>query len=132
MRPGDVSRARNLWSRSEGVDLGRGDSPADVRRYLRRNPGMSFVAMRRGLLVGAVMAGHDGRRGILYHLAVARSARRAGVGTALVEASLDALRREGIGRVLILVARGNRAGKAFWSRSGWAGLEFAQPMAIDL
>ena len=59
-----------LWKQCEGVGLSDADSKEGIQRYLDRNPGMSFVATASGVVVGAVLAGHDGRRGYVHHLAV--------------------------------------------------------------
>lgn len=132
MTEADLPAACAVWSTAEGVELAEGDSLPELAAYLRRNPGASQVALQGGRLVGAVLAGHDGRRGIVYHLAVAPAARRLGLGRELVERSLAVLRTAGIRRVLILVARDNHAGRDFWIRSGWEPLEFAEPMGRDL
>jgi len=124
--------ALELWSQAEGVSVSEGDSLVELRDYLERNPGMSQVALDGSRLVGALLAGHDGRRGYLYHLAVAPSHRQLGLGRRLVEASLAALKARGLKRVLILVAADNASGRAFWQRCGWEGMDFAQPMGFDL
>jgi ribosomal protein S18 acetylase RimI-like enzyme len=114
------------------VELAEGDSVEELTQYLRRNPGFSFVAIVSEQLVGAVLAGHDGRRGLLYHLAVSREHRGAGLGRALVTRSIAALKGAGVVRVLILVSRDNPIGEKFWSKQGWEALTFAQPMGFDL
>lgn len=132
MTPDDLPAAIALWSTAEGVSVGEGDSHEELARYLQRNPGASQVVCEGGRLVGAVLAGHDGRRGFLYHLAVASDRRGRGYGRLLAERSLAVLREAGLRRVLILVARDNATGRAFWTRCGWEGMEFAEPMGIDL
>ena len=128
----DLTDAIALWSGAEGVELAEGDRPDELQRYLRRNPTTSFVACQGNTLVGAVLGGHDGRRGFLYHLSVAPAFRGHGLGRALVDRSLASLRAEGIARVLILVARDNQLGAAFWRNNRWEPLDFAEPMGIDL
>jgi ribosomal protein S18 acetylase RimI-like enzyme len=132
MTPDDLPGAIALWSGAEGVSVSEGDSVAELRDYLRRNPGGSQVAYAGGALVGAVLAGTDGRRGYLYHLAVDPSLRGRGLGRELADRSLGQLRAQGLKRVLILVDRNNPSGRAFWERCGWEGMEFAQPLGIDL
>ena len=80
-----------LWKRTEGVGIGSTDSKESVAAYLNRNPGMSFVAVSEDVIVGAVLCGHDGRRGYLHHLAVGQEYRNKGIGQSLVTACLDAL-----------------------------------------
>ena len=128
----DLPAALRLWAVAEGVELAEGDSEPELVAYLQRNPGISFAAFRGGILAGAVLAGHDGRRGFLYHLAVAPAHRGAGIGRELVGRSLAALTAAKISRVLILVARDNAGGRDFWSKLGWEHLDFAQPMAVDI
>jgi N-acetylglutamate synthase len=132
MTGADLPAACALWAQAEGVELAEGDSEQELLAYLRRNPGASQVALADGALVGAVLAGHDGRRGFLYHLAVSPAARGRGVGRQLVEASLKVLKADGIVRVLILVASDNELGAEFWRRRGWERLEFAHAMGLDL
>lgn len=129
----DLPSARALWARAEGVELAEGDAEADLRAYLARNPGASHVAVAAdGSLVGAILAGHDGRRGFVYHLAVAPEVRGRGVGRQLAARSLAVRRGQGIQRVLALVARDNPQGRAFWLAAGWETLSFAEPIGIDL
>ena len=132
MAEADLENARVLWAAAEGVELAEGDSLVELSAYLRRNPGTSQVAVVNGVIVGALLAGHDGRRGLIYHLAVSRNHRGMGVGRILVDRALGELRNQGVRRVLILVARDNEGGRAFWRRGGWESLEFAEPLAIDL
>lgn len=127
----DLPAARRLWSQAEGVELSEGDGESDLVAYLERNPAMSFAAFSGERLVGAVLGGHDGRRGYLYHLAVSPEVRGAGIGRELVERSLAEIRRHGIQRALILVAADNDGGAAFWRRVGWEGFS-AGVMGVDL
>jgi len=111
-----------LWQRCEGIWLHphAGDGREDIARYLARNPGLSLAARVEDALVGAVLCGHDGRRGSLNHLAVAPAYRGQGIGRALVERCLVALGKQGISRCNILVVTENEAGRKFWRRLGWA------------
>jgi len=116
---GDIAEALELWTASEGVGLRGADEPEALARYLARNPGLSLAARDGGRMVGAVLCGHDGRRGYLHHLAVAASHRRRGIGRALVERCVDGLRREGIAKCHLMVYHHNAAGQAFWRSIGW-------------
>lgn len=109
-----------LWGRTPGVSLDAdADSRAGLRRFLQRNPGMSFVATEGAAVVGAVLSGHDSRRGYLHHLAVDAGQRGRGAGRLLVAACLAALARCGIPKCNIFVMRRNRPGQAFWRHLGW-------------
>jgi ribosomal protein S18 acetylase RimI-like enzyme len=119
LKADEIAQALELWAASEGVGLRGADEPAALARYLARNPGLSLAAHDGGRMVGAVLCGHDGRRGYLHHLAVAASHRRRGIGRALVERCLDGLRRDGIAKCHLFVYQHNAAGQAFWRALGW-------------
>lgn len=108
-----------LWRESEGVGLSDADSPDAIARYLERNPGASWVACCGGAIVGAVLCGHDGRRGYLHHLAVASTHRRRGIGRRLVESAVAALQRQGMTKVHLFVYCNNDSAAAFWRVLGW-------------
>lgn len=108
-----------LWQRCEGVGLSDADSRECIRSYLDRNPGMSFVAVAGGKVAGAVLAGHDGRRGYLHHLAVHTDFRRQGVGLKLVERCLSVLSDAGIRKCHVFIFNGNTDGASFWQSIGW-------------
>src|SRR5262245_47111487 len=112
--PGDIPAALALWAASEGLGRGPGDNPAGVARFLARNPGLSWVAVDGDTLVGAVLGADDGRRGYVYHLAVAPDYRRQGLAKELMEKSLASLRAAGLGRCLITVLTGNEGAWEFY------------------
>jgi putative acetyltransferase len=116
----DYDDVIRLWQQAEGVGLSSADSRGSIRRYLRRNPRLSFVARDAGKIVGAVLCGHDGRRGYLHHLTVSAPYRRRGIGTALVRRCMDRLRAAGIQKCHLFLFAGNAQGRRFWKANGWA------------
>lgn len=110
----DIPAAVALWQGTEGMTLRGADRPEALARFLARNPGCSFVADAGGELVGVSLAGHDGRRGYLHHVAVRHDRRRGGLGRRLVAACAAALKAEGIEKVNFFVKADNAAGLAFW------------------
>jgi ribosomal protein S18 acetylase RimI-like enzyme len=112
----DYSPAIALWESADGVGLSDADSQANIALFLRRNPGLSFVAMDGETLVGTILCGHDGRRGLIHHLAVTHGRRREGVGRSLVHSALGALRRAGIHKCHLLVFKANVGAHEFWKR----------------
>lgn len=119
MRIDDYDEVLRLWQACEGLSIRDADSRAGVERYLARNPGLSHVAERDARIVGSIMAGHDGKRGYIQHLAVDESARRQGVAGRLIALCVDALKGEGIEKSHVHVLRHNQTGRAYWSRRGW-------------
>lgn len=115
----DYDEVFGLWQRAEGVGLNESDSRERIASYLKRNPGLSLVARCGPTIVGAILCGHDGRRGYLHHLAIERSYRRQGVGRCLVENCLQRLQELGILKCNISVFDNNGSGELFWNRLGW-------------
>lgn len=129
---GDYDRVCALWSDMEGVEICEGDSRDEIAEYLRRNPRLSRVAEANGEIVGAALCGHDGRRGWIYHLAVAREYRGRRIGKMLLVDCVRGLREAGLKRAIILVAGDNPAGHEFWLRNGWEDIPFAIAMTKEL
>jgi ribosomal protein S18 acetylase RimI-like enzyme len=115
----DYDEVLALWRTSKGVGLSDADSEEGVARFLDRNPGLSFVALDGEHLVGAILCGHDGRRGYIHHLVVSKPHRRKGLGRALVGRCLSTLRRDGIAKCHIFVFDDNNDTIAFWKNIGW-------------
>jgi N-acetylglutamate synthase len=118
-RPTDYDEVMALWCATEGLTLREADSREAIVRYLERNPRLSFVARDAGHLVGAVLAGTDGRRGYLQHLVVAPSHRGRGVGRTLAQRAVEALRALGVAKCHVMVRQENVAARAFWKHLGW-------------
>ncbi len=119
MAPGDYEEVRALWEATEHIGLNESDEREAVELFLRRNPLCSLVAAAQGRIVGAVLVGHDGRRGYLHHLAVRGEWRGRGIGTALVEQGLAGLRKTGILKCNIFVFLDNGEGMNFWRKRGF-------------
>jgi len=115
----DHDGAMALWGSREGVGLNEADERGEIERYLRANEGMSFVAVADGRIVGAVLGGADGRRGYLHHVAVAASHERSGLGRALVDRCLQALRAAGMRKCHVHVFAANVEARNFWAATGW-------------
>ncbi len=120
MKPADYETVLALWRASEGIGLNESDARRPIALYLKRNRNLSLVAEVNGQIVGAVLCGHDGRRGYLHHLAVARGYRRHGIGRALVAECLARLNAAGIPKCNIFLFATNAAGRVFWLREGWS------------
>ena len=120
MTPQDYDRVYALWRSCKGMGLNNvDDSREGIARYLARNPNTCFVAEEEGNLLGVIMAGHDGRRGFIYHTSVSPDARGRGIGTRLANAALDALKAEGISKVALVAFTRNETGNAFWEKLGF-------------
>jgi len=115
----DYGLVIDLWERTEGIGLSSADSRENISAFLKRNPGFSFIAQNGSEIVGAVLCGHDGRRGYLHHLAVRKDQRLKGIGKELVQSCIQKLRMAGIEKCHLFVFKENREGLEFWSKNGW-------------
>jgi len=116
----DYDNVYSLWLNTSGMGLNDiDDSEAGIKKYLLRNPDTCFVAEKNSTIIGVVLSGHDGRRGLVYHLAVKASEREQGIGNALLENAIEALKGEGISKVYIMIFKNNAAGNAFWEKRGF-------------
>lgn len=120
LTPDDYDHVRQLWEGIEGVGLNESDSREAILLFLERNPELSLIVTSpSGEIAGAVLCGHDGRRGYLHHLAVAKGERGNGLGAALVDRCLSSLKNIGILKTNIFLFSDNSSGEAFWKHQGW-------------
>ena len=119
MTADDYDSVAKLWTNSSGVGVNPDDSKENISKYLQRNPNISFVAVESGEIVGAILAGHDGYRGFIHHTAVTSSHRGMGIGTKLVNTAVDAIRNEGINKVVLVAFKTNTLGNNFWEKQGF-------------
>jgi ribosomal protein S18 acetylase RimI-like enzyme len=108
-----------LMRQTPGVSIREADSREATQQYLVRNPGLSFVALKHGQLIGCAMCGHDGRRGYLQHVVVAVPFRGQGVAHQLVTRCLDQLETIGIYKTHLDVFGTNEEACRYWTRRGW-------------
>jgi ribosomal protein S18 acetylase RimI-like enzyme len=123
----DYEAVLAVWRAAEpGVHVGRSDTPAALRLKLTRDPELFLVAEDAGQAVGAVLGGFDGRRALVYHLAVHPAVRGQGIGSALMLELESRLRALGCVKGYLLVVPENPDVMAWYARRGW------QVMAVHL
>ena len=120
----DYDAVHALWMTIKGFAIRSvDDSREGIERFLRRNPTTSVVAEEDGKIVGAILCGHDGRRGCLYHVCVHPDHRRRGIGKSMVVFCMNALKKEEINKVSLIAFTANDIGNAFWNTIGWTRRE---------
>ena len=120
----DYDQIYELWSKIRGFGIRSiDDSREGIERFLKRNPTTSVVAEEDGKIVGAILCGHDGRRGCFYHVCVDEMYRMRGIGKAMVVFAMEALREEKINKVSLIAFTKNDIGNAFWKEIGWTKRE---------
>lgn len=116
----DYEKMYALWLSCKGMGLNdTDDSEEGIKRFLDRNPETCFAACENNDIIGVILAGNDGRRGFIYHTAVSPDCRGRGIGTALVNTALDALKHLGITKTALVVFERNETGNAFWEHLGF-------------
>lgn len=102
----DYPSVRELWQQAgPGVQLSPSDEPLEIERKLERDPDLFLVLVERGEILGTVIGGYDGRRGIVYHLAVRPERRGEGLGRALMIEIEDRLRSKGCYKYYLMVRK---------------------------
>lgn len=116
----DYESVYALWLSTPGMGLNTADDSREgVEKYLTRNPRTCFVAEENSRIVGAIMSGHDGRRGFIHHTAVLAQYQNKGIGSLLARQALKALEAEGIHKVALVAFARNENGNAFWEKLGF-------------
>ena len=120
MQQSDYPKVYQLWKTIKGFGIrSMDDSEEGVARFIRRNPSTSIVAETEGQVVGAILCGHDGRRGCFYHVCVHEDYRKRGIGKAMAVFAMKALQKEEINKVSLIAFKQNEVGNHFWKSVGW-------------
>lgn len=116
----DYEKVFDLWKTIHGFGIRSiDDSKEGIERFLKRNPTTSIVAEEQDEIVGAILCGHDGRRGCFYHVCVKEEYRKHGIGKQMAVAAMEALKEEHISKVNLIAFRSNEVGNQFWKSVGW-------------
>ena len=131
--PNDYQAVYTLWSQAgPGIHVRVSDEPQEIEKKITRDPDLFLLAELGGRVIGSVLGGFDGRRGMMYHLAVAQEHRQRGVGDKLVSALEQRLREKGCIRYYLLVTRDNDQAIRFYEQRGWKLLDDLYAYAKDL
>ena len=116
----DYDGVYHLWLNTPGMGLNStDDSKEGIENFLKRNPTTNFVAECNNEIVGVIMAGHDGRRGYIYHTAILPPYRNKGLAKQLVDCAMSALDKEGINKAALVAFKKNDIGNGFWEHIGF-------------
>ena len=122
--PEDYAAARFLWENAgSGINLRQSDQPAEIQKKLQRDPDLFLVAETNGKLTGTVIGGFDGRRGLIYHLAVEASFRQQGVGSLLMDEVERRLKAKGCLKCYLLVTVENENAMRFYEARQWERMD---------
>ena len=114
----------NLWSKAgEGIHLGPSDDPEEIKKKSDFDPGLFLVAEKDEGIVGSAIGGFDGRRGLIYHLAVAKEERTSGLGSLMMQEVERHLGERGCIRAYLLVTNDNVNAIDFYAKRGWSQMD---------
>ena len=131
--PQDYPAIKELWeSMEKGVHMGRSDFPEEITKKVSRDPDLFLVAESDGQIIGSVIGGYDGRRGILYHLAVTKDFRQQGVGGQLLDVVEARLKAKGCLKCYLMVVPGNPELERFYEKRGWHFMDYVRPFGKEL
>jgi ribosomal protein S18 acetylase RimI-like enzyme len=131
--PEDYPAARLLWEQAgPGIHLRRSDDPGEIQKKLERDPDLFLIAEIDGKMIGSVLGGFDGRRGMVYHLAVSGSHRKQGVGEALMDELERRFKLKGCIRCYLLVTTENENAMRFYEKRGWSHMDYVFTYGKDL
>ena len=116
----DLEEAIALWSSIPELNFpAEFDTPERLTRFLNKNQGLSSIARIDGEMAGALLCGHDGRRGFFYHIGVKPQLRKQGIAARMVEYSFEKLRKEHIDTCFLFTSEFNQGAQAFWKAMGF-------------
>ncbi len=131
--PEDYPAARFLWDNAgPGIHVRRSDEPAEIQKKLQRDPDLFLVAETQGRLIGTVIGGFDGRRGMIYHLAVEAEFRQQGIGSLLMDEVEKRLKEKGCLRCYLMVAEGNNDAMRYYEKRHWERMDTILTYGKDL
>ncbi len=122
--PDDFAQVYSIWQNAgSGIHIRRSDEPEEILKKLKRDPDLFLVAERDQQIIGTVLGGFDGRRGMMYHLAVISEERRKGLGKMLVDELESRLKAKGCIRYYLLVTQENHDAMRFYEDNGWKRMD---------
>jgi len=131
--PQDYPVVKELWEGMErGVHPGRSDTPEEIKKKITRDPDLFLVAEQDGHIIGSIIGGYDGRRGLIYHLAVAKDFRQQGVGGQLLDEVEVRLRDKGCVKCYLMITLDNPEVESFYEKRGWHFMDYVRPFGKEL
>jgi ribosomal protein S18 acetylase RimI-like enzyme len=123
--PEDYPAACFLWENAgPGINVRRSDEPEEIQKKLQRDPDLFLVAEINGKLIGTVIGGFDGRRGLIYHLAVQAAYREHGVGGLLMDEVERRLKAKGCLKCYLMVTVDNANAMCFYEARDWERMDY--------
>ncbi len=131
--PADYQPVYDLWiSIERGVHVGRSDTLIEIEKKFSRDPDLFLVAECENKIIGSVIGGYDGRRGLIYHLAVSASFRGQGIGSRLMDEVESRLRAKGCLKCYLLITNDNPEVEIYYQNRGWYHMDTVRLFGKEL
>ncbi|MCG3218023.1 MAG: GNAT family N-acetyltransferase [Candidatus Heimdallarchaeota archaeon] len=114
----DYSEVFKLW-KEVGIFISYSDKEEEVNKILIANPKTFLVGTIEGKVIGTVIGGYDGRRGLIHHLAVLLNEQGKGYGKKLMLEVEKRFAEMGVVKSHLLIDSDNRKVIDFYIRLGW-------------
>ena len=115
----DEEEVRRLWLQAFPDDPPRNEPASVIRRKLECQRELFLVGEADGVILATLLAGYDGFRCWVYHLAVDRGQRRKGYGRQMMREAERMLGRTGCPKLNIQVRAHNQEVVEFYERLGY-------------
>ena len=110
----------SLWKKL-GFYLGPSDEVEGITNFLAINPDTFLVGRDESTnkIIGVIMGGFDGRRGLIHHLAIESEFQKLGYGSLLLNEVLGTFYEKGVVKVHLLIENDNSGVASFYKKKGW-------------
>mgnify|MGYP000843607333 CR=1 FL=1 len=109
-----------LWKNIKGFRIRSVDDDFEhIEKFLKRNEGLSVVAIKDNHIVGSILSGHDGRQATFYHVCVDSKFRGENIAAKMVKEAIYRVNAEGISKITLIAFKKNLAGNIFWKSQNW-------------
>jgi ribosomal protein S18 acetylase RimI-like enzyme len=122
--PDDYESVIHVWeSVGDGIHVSFSDTPEELEKLVTRSPGLFFLAVDQGKVIGTVMGGFDGRRGLIYHLAVLPEYQNRHIGSVLVRQVEQSLNELGCRKIYLFIIPDNMNAAGFYRQLGYEQMD---------
>jgi ribosomal protein S18 acetylase RimI-like enzyme len=105
------------------VKFSASDTEVEIQKKLQRDPDLFLVVVSEDKIIGTVLGGFDGRRGMVYHLAVERTHRGQGIAHALMAEIEKRITAKGALKIYLMMNRDHPELVEFYTKLGWSKMD---------
>jgi len=114
----DYPNLIEIWEEA-GFQIGKSEEKQEVEKFIRTNPTTSLGIYRDQALIGCILGGYDGRRGLIHHFAIKKEHQGKGYGKALLDQLMRIFKELGVVKVSFWVKKDNTQVVSFYEKHGF-------------